>query len=167
MSKLAVFVRPTWNKGALPIGVAQYHLTRALLLEPQRSLINSCVRLEVKKPRWGSSNKFWSYPPKMDGLKWKNLSNWWFKCPPIWGNLRIRRDYSRESLAYPGGFGGKQTSMISAISIPLVLDACFAKNLGSLNEYSWPLVNGYQPPLYSPHQVLNSFQFLDPCSIPT
>jgi hypothetical protein len=50
MSKLAnVFVRPTWNKGALAIGVAQYHLTRALL--------NSWVRLEVKKPRWGSSNK--------------------------------------------------------------------------------------------------------------
>ena len=132
------------------------------------SFFNSWVRLEVKKPRWGSSNKCYPVIQKNGWFELKkNYSNWWFKCPPIWGNLRIRRDYSRESLAYPGGFGGKQTSMISAISIPLVLDACFAKNLGSLNEYSWPLVNGYQPPLYSPHQVLNSFQFLDPCSIPT
>ena len=139
MSKLAVFVRPTWNKGALPIGVAQYHLTRALLLEPQRSLINSCVRLEVKKPRWGSSNKFWSYPPKMDGLKWKNLSNWWFKCPPIWGNLRIRRDYSRESLAYPGGFGGKQTSMTSAISIPYSLMPALPRTWGPSTSILGPL----------------------------
>ena len=40
MSKLAVFVRPTWKKGALPIGVAQYHLTRALLVEPQKFLFS-------------------------------------------------------------------------------------------------------------------------------